>query len=122
MKQYSIIDVESFSRLSIDQVSTQLNIFACGLIDSLSIHKTFPLLISNKEIAYLTFKIFGANTCLVLGTIYLYHNAILPGLSVLRNYMVDGQNNFVEIPGMQTLFYSFMVVPVYLLCYSCSAG
>jgi hypothetical protein len=107
-------------RLSIDQVAIQLNIFACGLVDSLSVHKTLPLLITNREIALLTFKIFGANSCLVLGSIYLYHNAILPGLGFLRNYMVDGQNDNVEIPGMQTLFYSFMVVPVYILCYSCS--
>lgn len=116
--------------LSTDQVATQLNIFASGLLDSLSVHKTFQLLITNREIATIVSQIFGANIGLVLGSIYLYHNAILPGLAHLRNYMVvkdsfvldDTEEILSHFVGfsMQTLFYSFMVVPVYILCYSCS--
>ena len=113
---------------SIDQVAAQLNIVVAGLLDSISVHKTFPLLVNNGEISWLTFKIFAANSCLLVGSVVLYDEAILPGLTHLRSSIVPDdllQNgNTLARPEQanitRIIFYSFFVAPIYLICYSCS--
>jgi Etoposide-induced protein 2.4 (EI24) len=102
-----------------------LNIFAHGFLDSISLHKIFPLLVSNREISTLTFKIFGANTFLLVGSITLFNEAITPGLERLRKSMIPDE---LAVAGIEVdtgltkiIFYSLFVIPVYLMCYSCSA-
>lgn len=119
-----------FYRSVIGISATHLNIFSTGFLDSISVHKIFPLLVNNKEIAYLTFQIFGANFVLLVGSVTLYNEAILPGLSRLRNSIVFDLNNvalqsnnknyFGEIAATKILFFTLFVVPAYILCYSCS--
>ena len=116
------------TRTLADQLAAQLNIVAAGIFDSVSVHRTFPLLVGNGEISWLTIKIFAANSCLLVGSVVLYHEAILPGLGHLRSSIVvddltlDGNNAaLLEQSGiLRILFYSFFVVPVYIMCYSCS--
>lgn len=120
-----------YGRSFIGVSATQLNIFSTGFLDSISVHKIFPLLVNNKEIAYLTFQIFGANSILLVGSVTLYNHAILHWLSRLRSSIVfeistiASQSNstdyFGEVTLAKVLFYSLFVIPSYILCYSCSA-
>ena len=120
-----------YDRSAIGVSATHLNIFSTGFLDSISVHKIFPLLVNNKEIAYLTFQIFGANSVLLVGSVTLYNYAILPGLSRLRSSIVfeisavasqsDSTNYFGGITLAKVLFYCLFLIPSYILCYSCSA-
>lgn len=111
-----------------DQCAAHLNIFAHGFLDSISLHKTFPLLVSNREISTLTFKIFGANTLLLVGSVTLYNEAILPGLGRLRESFIPDDSSgsgsssaLIHTGGLtKVIFYSLFVIPVYIMCYSCS--
>lgn len=104
----------------------QLNIFACGFLDSISVHKTLPLLVKYRDVAWLTFKIFGSNALLLVGSVTLYNEAILPGLEHLKKSIIvndSGQENEYGLSSIQRtriLFYCFFVIPLYLMCYSCS--
>ena len=108
-------------------MAAQLNIILSGLLDSLSVHKTFPLLVNNGEISWLTFKIFAANSFLLVGSVVLYNEAILPGLSHLRSSIVPDdllQSNSArqeQANITRIMFYTFFVTPIYLICFSCSA-
>ena len=112
----------------LDEAASQSNVVALGVLDSLSIHRTLPLLVNNSEVSWLTFKIFAANSCLLVGSVVLYGEAIVPGLARLRNSIVvddlidnGGNSTILEQSGItRILFYSFIVIPVYIMCYSCS--
>ena len=110
-----------------DHIAAQLNIIFAGFLDSLSVHKTFPLLVNNGEISWLTFKIFAANSFLLVGSVVLYNEAILPGLAHLRSSIVpedillSNSSSQEQANITRVMFYSFFVTPIYLICFSCSA-
>ena len=98
-------------------ITEQLTIFFSGVLDSLSFHRTFPLLIKSKVLAGTTFKVIAANSFLLLGSLLLFHKAITPGIA----YMTQQSGSAGAISDIITgLFYTLFVVPIYLLCYSTS--
>lgn len=79
---------------------------------------------NNRDIAWLTFKIFGSNSLLLVGSVTLYNEAILPGLEHLKKTIIVndlGLENEYGLSSIQRiLFYALFVIPLYLMCYSCS--
>ena len=106
--------------LDYDSFTAQVTIFLTGIIDSLSFHRTFPLLMKSKVLANTTFTIIAANSVLLLGSLILFHKAITPGLTYITGSVgADEQHKAIsDIVG--ALFYALFVVPIYLLCYSTS--
>ena len=103
--------------LDYDTLTAQLTTFLAGVLDSLSFHRTFPLLMKSKVLAGTTFKIIAANSFLLLGSLVLFHKAITPGLA----YMTQQSGSAGAISDIIAgLFYALFVVPIYLLCYSTS--
>jgi len=105
----------------------QVTLFVTGFTDSLKVYRTFPLMATNTVLATTTFKIIGANTVLLLGSIVLFHKAITPGLAYLQGSMAssvdllgEGQQQQAQSGVIVALFYALFVVPIYVLCYSSS--
>ena len=100
----------------------QMSVFVAGFTDSLCIHRTFPQMATNAVLARTTFKIIGANTVLLLGSIVLFHKAITPGLAYLQSLLSSSSSSppLPESGIIAALFYALFVVPIYVLCYSTS--
>eukprot|EP01038_Epipyxis_sp_PR26KG_P007875 gene7875-10690_t len=118
-----------------DQLSAQSNIFMIGLLDSLSIHRTLPILVNNGQIAKLTFLILGANTFLLLGSIFVFHRGINPIFDLINSPpqdevlasittaaidQLDGTSQSSSVKMLWILYQSFWLYPICILCYVCS--
>ena len=102
------------------KIVSGVNIFAQGFLDSISIYKTFPLLVNNRNIAATTGKIIAANIGLLLGVIALFHKVIGPALEYMgKEISVDGssQNQLAGI-----IFYALVVIPIYAICFVSSTA
>ena len=52
-------------------------ILASGIEDSLSLHKTFPILMKSSGALQNTLRIFGANTVLLIGSVAIFEYGIV---------------------------------------------
>lgn len=99
-------------------LSKHASVFLIGFIDSLSLHKTFRILVNDSASARLTLQILATNGLLLLGSIYFYSRGVDP----LMNYMklVFYPDAIVENSASWILYQSLWLLPVCLLCYACS--
>jgi hypothetical protein len=112
------------------KVASAFNCFSRGILDSISVHKTLPLLVNRPNLAVTVGQILAANLGLLLGAIALFDKVITPGLKHLRREIVVGEaagiltesetDIFVKI--IWILFYTFFIVPIFILCYGCSSS
>ena len=107
-----------------NSISFNLHMFLVGFIDSISIYRTFPLLVKSKTIATTTVKIIGANGFLLLGSIIMFEKVIKPIISSTRSAFVasndlllNGHTENQRDIVLSALFYSLFIVPIYILCY-----
>jgi hypothetical protein len=106
-------------------VSANLNLFLIGLIHSLSLHKTLPILVNDRQSAILTLQILGTNTGLLLGSIYFFSSAMGPILNQIKQIISPpeatelmpegGSDQFVWV-----MYQSLWLLPICGLCYGCS--
>lgn len=112
-------------------ISDHINIFFAGLLDSVSIHKTIPLMVNNPAILFNVLRILATNTVLLLGSVSAFNYGLSPGLQFMQYKLSGGGDmvHMVEVGGfVQTgdlylawlLFHSVWVLPIFLLCYGCS--
>ena len=103
-------------------------LFARGVFDSLSIHKTLKFLVNSSEIAQDVTMCILANGVLLLGSIFLFHKAVKPLTSFLKDEIaesdVDESPVFSSIADLSvwSFYHVLWIVPVWLLCYACSYG
>lgn len=100
------------------------SVLFCGLLDSISVHKTLPVLVNSKTVAWLTFQILAANGVLLLGSMALLDRVISPFLAHFNEHML--QENASAMAALYTnevvavLYTSLWLVPITILCYVCS--
>ena len=87
-----------------------------GFIDSISFHKTIPLLVNNFEVLTCVGKILGANLLLLVGSNLMFENLIHPSIAY---YSQNGLGNMTNIT-ISTIFQVMWLVPMYVICYGCS--
>lgn len=86
-----------------------LELILMGLIDSISLHKTLPVLSTSKRTLFLTLKILGVNGFMIIGSYYFYHHTLLPLLNTNDSF------------NLSWIFYrSFWLLPICGLCYAIS--
>ena len=104
-----------------DVVKHTTNIFAHALVDSISIHKTIPVLWSNRTATRLTFQILVTNAVLLLGSILIFHRGIEPLLQKLEVNSPSEESRLVEWL-LFALYQWLWLVPIWGLCYACSTA
>lgn len=110
-----------------ENVATVANIFAAGVTDVLSLHKTLPILVNNKEIFNETMRILASNMGLLLGSVFMLKYLINPGIVHIKSTFgdvptsSDGSNGDTPESEIISLFYhSLWVIPIYALLYMAS--
>jgi hypothetical protein len=111
------------------KVASAFNCFSRGILDSISVHKTLPLLVNRPNLAVTVGQILAANLGLLLGAIALFDKVITPGLKHLRREIVVAEAGIltesetdVFIKIIWIIFYTFFIVPIFILCYGCSSS
>jgi hypothetical protein len=93
-----------------------VNTFVVGVKDSLSFHKTIPVLVNCQPVAYFTGQVLAANILLLVGSVLIFNKGISPAIA----YMTAGehQGNFSMASHVAYAFYhANWIVPILILCY-----
>jgi len=109
-------------------IAKHTSMFFAGVTDSLSFHRTIPILLNDNISARLTAQILTTNGVLLLGSIFLYNRAIEPLLVYMKqkfdpDVMNEQTLNDEDTSSDQALWilYQFLwLLPICLLCYGCS--
>ena len=107
----------------LDSATFHVNVFATGLIDFLSIHKTLLLLVNNKDIAWISLQILGANCFLLLGSIFLFNKGLNPALRYIKSSLMPEEISADHVFSDEitwSIYSSFWLLPICALCYGCS--
>lgn len=97
-----------------------VNIYVRGIVDALSIHKTFPTLVNNPATVYIILKIFAANAVLIVGSELLFHKGIVPFLDTVNDKVLDLQDSLQYQSLLYMIYQSLWLLPICVLCYACS--
>lgn len=102
------------SASQMDVVTSAANIFAEGVADSLSFHRTLGMLVNNQQILFETLRILGTNCVMLLGSVLSYKYLLEPMIA----------SHFKEEKGLDAqqyvasyIYHSLWVVPIYTLLY-----
>jgi hypothetical protein len=103
---------------AVNWLSIHANIFVAGVLDSLSFHRTLRILVNDMVSARLTAMILATNGVLLLGSIFLYSEAIEPLLGLMKNkFETEEPPSDSYIWGLYQLLW---LLPICALCYGCS--
>lgn len=97
-----------------------------GLTDSLSLHKSIPVLCNCPEALNFTSKILLCNLLLLIGSVIMYDNGLFPSLQYLKRLVYNNMSseNVVDqsfvLDAAFSFYRSFWILPVYFLCYICN--
>jgi hypothetical protein len=101
------------------RLSHYRHVFLQGILDSLSFHKTIPVLGDNAEAWYIVMKIFATNIGLVLGSKFLFERGITPLMQKLQSSVIE----VTDIEPEHTTFYFLLqclwLSPICLFFYGC---
>jgi hypothetical protein len=106
-----------------------LVLFLDGIIDSLSFHRTIPLLVACKGARNVTFKIIASNTILLLGSLMIYYKGIIPTIDFMSTKVLDNNDPLIS-PATNNLlshiiyltYHILWVIPIYIICYTSSTA
>ena len=110
-------------------ITLQLNVFVIGIVHSLSLHKTIPILVNDKASARLTLQILGTNAALLLGSIYFFSKAVEPLLDSMKGNLniedtaaggLDLTKDSSTDRMVWFMYQSLWLLPICGLCYGCS--
>eukprot|EP00598_Pedospumella_elongata_P004784 CAMPEP_0184978260 /NCGR_PEP_ID=MMETSP1098-20130426/8821_1 /TAXON_ID=89044 /ORGANISM="Spumella elongata, Strain CCAP 955/1" /LENGTH=393 /DNA_ID=CAMNT_0027501379 /DNA_START=61 /DNA_END=1242 /DNA_ORIENTATION=- len=104
-------------------LTTNVSIFIVGIVDTVSLHKTLPILVNNRPSFLLTLQILATNTALLLGSIYFYEKGVGPLLGFINTNVVNSGDIIQESYNdklMWVLYQSLWLLPICGLCYGCS--
>lgn len=112
----------------VTMVNYAVGVFAKGVFDSLSIHKTLKFLVNSTAIAQDVAQCILANGVLLLGSIFLFHKAVMPLTSFLREEIAESEISDSETlssiadVSVWSFYHVLWILPIWLLCYACSYG
>ncbi len=107
----------------LDLIAANAYFFICGIIDSLSIQRTLPLLVNDSTIALLTVQILAINAVLLLGSIAVFNHGVTPILYQINGLVLEEQEEAASNSYLGWLLYqSLWLTPICLLCYVLSVG
>jgi hypothetical protein len=104
------------------------SVFVRGVMDSLSIHKTLKFLVNNNAIATDVAQCIAANGVLLLGSLFLFHKAVVPLTSFVQEEIKESDIdesaflNSIADMSVWSFYHILWILPVWLLCYACSYG
>jgi hypothetical protein len=102
-----------------------VNTFVAGLIDSLSLHKTIPVLVNCKPVAYFTGQVLAANILLLVGSVLVFQKGISPAVTYLTTEE-QHEHHPIEFSITSHIAYVFYhatwIVPILILCYVVSVS
>lgn len=109
---------------TVEWLTANISVFIVGIVDTLSLHKTLPILVNDRASALLTLQILGTNTALLLGSIYFYHKGVGPLLDYINTSTVNSDAELLQDSYndklVWVLYQSLWLLPICGLCYGCS--
>ena len=91
--------------------------FLQGLSDSLSLHRTVPLLWNSRIIAAIVTRVMAANVIILIGSILIYSRGIKVALAALDS---GGYSSALTSHLVFMLYHSLWLMPIWTLCYASS--
>jgi hypothetical protein len=107
-------------------ISDYLYVYFTGLGDALSFHKCIPVLATNHDALIIVIKILAANLGLVVGSVYLFDQAIYPMVNFLTpitETIEEIESDLAMKPNETFLWFVYKALwlfPICILCYVCS--
>lgn len=102
-----------------DKLDAHLRIMIEGLIDSLSIHRTFPVLVNNPAALRTVLLILVASGVLVLGSVFVFNQGITPLISLISEGSFDLKQQSQYDLIIWILYQVLWLIPICGLCYAC---
>ncbi|KAJ1419887.1 hypothetical protein B484DRAFT_453255 [Ochromonadaceae sp. CCMP2298] len=96
------------------------NIFVAGIMDSLSFHRTLRILVNDGVSARLVLMLVSTNGVLLLGSIFLYSEAIEPLLGFMKGRFTPTDELDTSDSYLWGLYQLLWLLPICALCYGCS--
>ena len=97
---------------------------AHGFVDSMSIQNTLGILTRDKKVLTSLGKCLTINIFLLLGSVYVHDNVLLPALNLLQDNVASfGDTDFTDVmfdlsrKGFTLIYTSCWLIPVWGLCY-----
>lgn len=103
--------------------SEVLSLVALGFTDSVSLHRSIPVLSRDKAILTALAKCLAVNTILLLGSLYAHDSVLLPATAIISDFMSNGDPDVgagvYDFSGqcLTVIYTSCWVVPIWGLCY-----
>ncbi|CAM9473077.1 unnamed protein product, partial [Ectocarpus fasciculatus] len=94
-----------------------------GFTDSVSLHRSIPVLSRDKAILTALAKCLAVNTILLLGSLYAHDSVFLPATAIISDFMSNGDPDVgagvYDFSGqcLTVIYTSCWVVPIWGLCY-----
>ena len=106
-----------------DIASEVISLVALGFTDSVSLHRSIPVLTSDRAILTALGKCLAVNTILLLGSLYAHDKVFLPATTIISDLMSNGEpdagSGVYDFSGqcLTVIYTSCWVVPIWGLCY-----
>jgi len=102
-----------------DDVIQILTLFVEGVVDAVSVHRTFEVLVNCQPVAVTTGKILVCNLVVLLGSLCIYEYGITPAIATLQPESVafGDMGKFIFDFSLFALYYIWWVVPIFIFCY-----
>lgn len=115
---------------AIDITSAVAHVFISGILDSLGVHRTIPLLFVKSEKAWkITLQVLLLNVVLLLGSLLVFHKGILKVLDLMQKSVPEGDNAGIDTATSSMvshlvwmIFHGLWIVPIWILCYATSTS
>ena len=79
-------------------IYSSVNTFSSGVLDSLSYHRTIPILVNCRPVLLIVAQVLAANLFLLVGSVMIYHKGLSPALAYLTN-KIDTLEEFEQTAG-----------------------
>ena len=90
-----------------------VNTFSIGVMDSLSYHRTIPILVNCRPVLLIVGQVLAANLFLLVGSVMIYHKGLSPALAYLTN-TIDTLEEYEKTEG-QDIFAVLASHAVYVI-------
>lgn len=106
-----------------NHITSNVVLFLDGIIDSLSFHRTIPMLVACKGARNVTFKVLASNTILLLGSLMIYYKGIIPTVDFMSsNSLLSSTTNNLLSHLIYLTYHILWVIPIYIICYTSSTA